>query len=603
MSRIATSMLLALALGGAVARPALAEGGAWTGTWVTDEGALTLTQEGDEVTGTYGRGGEITATVSGSKLAGTYRVGNASGQVEFELQPDGHFAGKWIHANGNSGTWRGWKQDPDAESKPAAKFDGHWLTSIGTLRLEQKGAAVEGPWRHQGWSTFKGTAKGRRVSGTLDAPNWRGKAWIELSADGKRIYGLTDESPPAAVIGLKVEGFDKEPKLQAGQIAQGIAENGMLYFARPPDGWKPGTPVDAIVLLHGSNWTTKGMVWVTAKNWPDLAKAYMIVGIQGEQWSSWSEADDLRFNYTYVNWMGRSTYKGYPYTERESPKLVSDVVAQLSKKHAWKRVFVGGHSQGGFLTYLMHMHFPEQFAGSFPVSGGLVIQGEPDVFEDAALKALQRARPMAIVHGRQDTVVPFDTALYIRDRFDANGFPLVTLIEPELGHPYDFLPIGDAVRYLDVFTAAKPEPLVAYAKEAAKAGRWHEVGAALARARELKAEKAIAPAVAPWDAAAKDGAKRFLDLLGKGEPGDWVDEFYVWKRAFGLAPSAAATMAAYEKLRAVHDPKAETLLTEARKAFRSDDREGGRAKYEELVNACWASGHYPTVKRWLSEMR
>lgn len=602
MLHAAKVLLVGLVLLGA-ARPAAAEEGPWAGTWVTDEGALTLTQEGSEVSGTYGKGGQIMASVSGKKLDGTYQAGNATGRVEFELQPDGHFAGKWIQAGGSSGVWRGWKQDPVAEGKTMASFGGHWLTSIGTLALEQKGANVEGPWRHQGWATFKGAVSGRRLSGALEQPSWRGKVWLELSADGKRLYGLTDEDPPAAVIGLKLEGFEKKPKLQAGQIAQGVAENGMLYFARPPDGWKPGTPVDAIVLLHGSNWTTKGMVWVTAKNWPEIAKNYLLVGIQGDQWAAWSEGDDLRFNYSYVNWMGRSTYKGFPNTDRESPRLVADVTAELAKKHALKRVFVGGHSQGGFLTYLLHMHFPEQFAGSFPVSGGLVMQAEPDVFEDAKLKALQRSRPMAIVHGRQDNVVPFSTGLYVRERFEGEGFPLATLIEPELGHPYDFLPIGDAVRYLDALTAPKPEPLVAFAKEAAKAERWHDVGTALVRARELKAEKALTPATAPFDAAAKEGAKRFLELLTKGEGGDWVDEFFPWKRAFGQAPAAAATLAAYEKLRATQDPKAEALLGEARKAFQSDDRDAGRAKYEELLRTCWASGRYPTVKRWVADLR
>ena len=81
-------------------------------------------------------------TVSGQRLEGTYRLGSAQGRVEFEVQADGHFTGKWINGGGD-GAWRGWKQDEGAESKPAAKFGGHWLTSLGTLQLEQKGSEVE----------------------------------------------------------------------------------------------------------------------------------------------------------------------------------------------------------------------------------------------------------------------------------------------------------------------------------------------------------------------------------------------------------------------------------------------------------------------------
>jgi hypothetical protein len=250
----------------------------------------------------------------------------------------------------------------------------------------------------------------------------------------------------------------------------------------------------------------------------------------------------------------------------------------------------------------MAMHFPDQFAGTFPVSGGLVIQCEPDVFKDEKLLALQRSRPMAVVHGRQDNVVPFSTGLYIRDRFAGSGFPMMTLIDPDLGHGYDFLPIGEAIRYLDALSNPKPEPLVAFANDAAKFERWHDVGAALVRAKELKAEKALAAAVAPFDKAALKEAPRFKDLLSKGEPGDWLDEFFVWKWSFEHAPAAAETMAEHEKLRSAHDPKAEALVDEALKAFRSNDRDTGRAKYEEILKSYWASGRYPLVKRWLADM-
>jgi hypothetical protein len=55
-----------------------------------------------------------------------------------------------------------------------------------------------------------------------------------------------------------------------------------------------------------------------AAAWPDIAKDYLLIGINGEQPSD--IGDDPRFNYTYVDYVGRSTFKGYPGTDRESPR-------------------------------------------------------------------------------------------------------------------------------------------------------------------------------------------------------------------------------------------------------------------------------------------
>ena len=117
LSRLLPALLVLLSGAPATA----ADDGPWTGTWVTDEGAMTLSQSGDDVSGNYGRGGEVKGTASGKKFECTYRIANASGQAQFEIQEDGHFTGKWM-IGGDSGTWRGWKRDPKAEERSAAAF-------------------------------------------------------------------------------------------------------------------------------------------------------------------------------------------------------------------------------------------------------------------------------------------------------------------------------------------------------------------------------------------------------------------------------------------------------------------------------------------------
>ena len=150
----------------------------------------------------------------------------------------------------------------------------------------------------------------------------------------------------------------------------------------------------------------RAYVSTIAATWPDIAKDYLLIGINGERPSD--IGNDPRFNYTYVNYVGRSTFKGFPGTDRESPALVAEALEELRETYPIARYFVGGHSQGGFLTYSLLMNFPELLAGAFPISAGVIFQCEPTAFIDEALRAAQRSVPLAIVHGKNDPVVGFE---------------------------------------------------------------------------------------------------------------------------------------------------------------------------------------------------
>jgi len=575
--------------------------GRWSGEWVTDRGRMVLEQKGDEVSGEYGEGGTIDGTVKGSKLTFSWARGRGSGDGTFELaESGGFFEGKW-RTRGGGGSWRGWKKDPEATEGEPADFGGAWLSSLGTMILEQKGAKVEGTYGSQGWGTVKGTVKGRRLSLTWKRIRWSGRAWLEMTEDGKRFYGLTEEETPAKWLGVRIDDFAMDPEPEAGEIVKGLTENGICYFLRAPDRWRKGKKTDAIILLHVSNWTTKGMTPVTARNWPELGKRYMIVGIQGEQWADWSDPPDLRHNYTYVNWVGRSTYEGYPYTDRESPYLVHEMVKDLKEEHDLGRIFVVGHSQGGFLAYYLHMHYPETFAGVAPLSCSLTFQCEPDAFDDEELMAAQRATPLAMVHGTRDRNWGPKTGDYVFDRFAASGFPKLRYFRPDAGHAYDFLPIGEVMAWLDAMAAVDAKPLRKFAKEAAEAERWRDVAAALVRAEEIGAARRLKPFAEKLEAAAAEEREAHLAAIEANEDGAWVDGFLAWRDRFEFAPGSGEVMEAYGKLRKKHDGPAEKLIGEARKAFRAGDREGGYAKWEEIVGKYYACGKYRVVVRWLEQ--
>lgn len=570
----------------------------WSGVWVTDIGVLELDQDGDMVSGKLNGTGQVDGTADGNDVTLTYQTQRGKSTATATLQSDNHsLKGTY----GRRSQLRGWRQQSNAESLPLSNFSGLWLTTSGTMRLQQDGSDVSGPYGAEGWASIEGSVKGGRLTCTWTRIKSRGSAWFEMTADGNRLFGATSGKSPSRWIGIRIGDFDHHVQPQAGEIVKGHGDNGMLYHLRMPDGWKEGQPVDVIVLLHGSNWTTAGMVHVVGKKWPDLGKKFAILGIQGQKWADWSDTDDLRFNYDYVSWVGKSTYRGFPYTDRASPYLVDKLLDELAEQYRFDRIFVGGHSQGGFLTYLMHMNFPEKLAGTFPVAGGLIFQAEPSAFDDDALISAQRDTPMVIVHGRRDRVVSYSTGEYIHKRFLAHNFAKVKMLAPNLGHPFDFLPIGDAIDWLDVMSTKDSQKLLAFCQEKQDRREWRDLGAALQHARTIDAGQEFAAIQQAFEDAARADTDRLLTAIQANEDNAWVDDFLEWRQSFSLSEAGRAVQAEYAKLQAQHLPKAKELYAEARKAFRNRDRETGMTKYREIVEKYYASPRFQSLRDVLAK--
>src|SRR5262249_38716111 len=149
-----------------------------------------------------------------------------------------------------------------------------------------------------------------------------------------------------------------------------------------------------------------------------LAEDYIIVGINGEYRIAQSPPGNPAYNYSGVNYMGKSKYKGYPGTEHESPGLIPEVIEELRERLRIGKIFLGGHSQGGFVTYCVFMNSPELVAGAFPISAGPWIQSEPMAFDNAELRAAQRRVALAVIHGENDPVVAFSQGKAGFDSFD-----------------------------------------------------------------------------------------------------------------------------------------------------------------------------------------
>jgi predicted esterase len=462
---------------------------------------------------------------------------------------------------------------------------------------------------------LEGTATGRQLK--FRHKGFRtGDGWFDQSADGKTLAGAagTDGFPGwYGWRGRKAPEFARHAKLAAGKIVDGSTNGLLTYSVRAPEGYNEGDGKrwPAIVVLHGSNMNGKAYVATIAGAWPEIAKRYLVIGLNGERPSS--TGDDPRFNYTYVNFVGRSTYKGFPGTDRESPALMAEALDELRDAYPVTRYFVGGHSQGGFLTYSLLMNYPEKIAGAFPISAGVIFQCEPGAYDDDALRAAQRAVPLAIVHGKSDPAVAFSSGEYAAALFGEAGWPAFRFFadETSAGHMFARLPVGEAILWLESHATDDAARLVDFAAQRMKTrGGMRDAIAALNRARQPVSEGADDALKARFERLARQveakaaaGAKEFLPKIAAEDDAAWIDDFLAYRDDYEFAAAASETMQAFAALRDKHEAPVRQVLADARAAFQRGDRDAGYAKYQEIVEQHYASSAYRNVKRWLAERK
>lgn len=483
----------------------------------------------------------------------------------------------------------------DGAASSGSSFGGEWMTSFGPMTLKQRGKKVEGTYGWGDTGSIEGELDGGELAFEYRSGNGSGEGRFELmkedgafkgTYDGERFWGGYRKRPAAA---------SAEP----GKITSGQTGCGMRYHIRMPRAHADGKEWPAICILHGSNMDSRSYVNTIASAWPELAEEYVIVGLDGERISSASRPGELRFNYTYINFGGPNV--GPTWARRQSPKLVSESLTELEKAHPIRKWFLGGHSQGGFLTYCLVMFFPEQLAGAFPMSCNLLVQCEPDNFEPGRRDA-QHEVGLAVVHGRSDNVVSWSGGAYCHLRMVDAGFPFLRLFAPErIGHQFALLPVDEAVRWLAAVSAEDPADLVAYAEERAKAEAWRDVGALLLRLDRREPPAALAGRIKKLEqrleAAASAPAAKIEQAIARDKKGTgaWIEDFLAFRREFATAPAASAALAAYAKLREEQKKTGDRLFSKSRQAGNKSDR---LAIYEEIAETCYATKWYECVKLW-----
>jgi hypothetical protein len=293
--------------------------GAFQGEWRTTIGLVTLEQKGEAVTGTYGAGGQfpLKGTLKGNLLTFAYEEGNIKGDGRFMLDAaDNAFTGNFQIPGGQSGNWNGWRPDPKATAGPATDYAGAWLTDLGLMELTQDKVQVAGRYALRGTSKIEGKVTGRRLD--LEFEGFlKGRGWFDLAGDSqsKAFTGAGNTNGYAGWFGWTgrpAPEFQRHAALVPGKIIDGSTKNLLTYTVRAPDTYQSSSTYrwPTILILHGSNMNSRSYVGTIATVWPDLARDFILLGLNGETPSNTSA--EPRFNFTYANYMGRKYAQRVP---------------------------------------------------------------------------------------------------------------------------------------------------------------------------------------------------------------------------------------------------------------------------------------------------
>jgi predicted esterase len=376
-----------------------------------------------------------------------------------------------------------------------------------------------------------------------------------------------DEGPPEAA---------SPEKVHPGQTALLKAPKGMRYFLRVPRDYDAKAGARLIVFLHGSN--GNGLSYLRSFEGKRWAEDAILCCPNGEQGTEPLGANNFTF---------------------ESAPLVADVTEQVKKAFRTTVSYVGGHSQGGFLTYSVVLLNPDLYQGAMPMAGDCWSQNEPNLWEDRPEVAkVQHEIPIAVVHAKNDPVVKFEQGQHAYDVFRSEGWQKVRLFAPERSaHMFMMYPVDEVLDWLDAMNGRNEKKAAELCEKWAKAGEWGWVVAA-ARASKSGGAKLVKSAE---DAAAK--AVPAMAEAMKGRPADWIPRWLEFWRVYGGTEAAKPLVDDYRKKRAEERAEGSRLFNEAFSLMRQGKRDDAYKLLDQLlVDApCTYEGYY--AWKWLSERK
>ena len=384
--------------------------------------------------------------------------------------------------------------------------------------------------------------------------------WIAAAV---ALVGLVAAAPRgAAAKDDKLPDAASPDKVKPGQTALLKAANGMHYFLRVPKGYDAKKGARLVVFLHGSN--MNGLSYVRS--------------FEAKRWAN----DDI-----LVCPNGETDTKGQPSTDAyggnnftfESAPLVAGVTEEVKKAFKTTVSYVGGHSQGGFLTYSVILLNPDLFQGAMPMAGDCWSQNEPNLWEDKPeIAKVQHEIAIAVLHGKNDPVVQFAQGEHAYDVFRAAGWQKLRFFTPErAAHMFMVYPVDEVLDWLDAMNGRNEKKTAELCEKWAKDGEWGWCLAA-AKASSAVPQKYVKLAE---DAAAK-AAPAMTESM-KGKPMDWIPKWLEFWRVFGGTEAAKPLVEQYLGKRAEQRTQGRELFWKNQSLYRENKAAEAEALFPQIL--------------------
>jgi predicted esterase len=256
---------------------------------------------------------------------------------------------------------------------------------------------------------------------------------------------------------LSIERIDVKAAIGAASTALDNIEKGAdpLRERRGDIQWAYRSAVDGSVQPFRFYIPTK---YDANKKWPMIVALHGMGGDENSFFAGYDNGEIRRFaeerGYIVVCPKGRGPYSMYM---ASSERDVIDVINEMKRDFSIDadRVYLMGHSMGGYGAWSIAVNNPELFAAIAPISGG----GTP--FSKPKLKAITHV-PWIVVHGDKDPTVPVEESRKMVTAGKELGADIKYIEVPGGGHGDVVVPAFKDI--FDWFDAHKRRPQAAVAK-------------------------------------------------------------------------------------------------------------------------------------------